>query len=143
MEIVTALVIALVLSALFSSKYRAQQAYIPLLVFFTILFLVVLAGQLWITPFGPVWWGVAWLPLFFIGLIFAFILMAATPFPTSGRKSVKEEIREEEATGIAIGLFTWLLLIALVVAIVTGYYRRSGAPQPVRDMNDLTSAEYE
>lgn len=141
MEVVTALIIALVLSALFSSRYRSADSFVPLMIFFVILFMVVLAGQLWITPFGPVWWGISWLPLFFIALIFAFMLVAAAPFPNSRKKSVKEEIKEKEATGVAIGIFTWMLIIALVIAIVTGYYKRT--INPVKNIDQITSSHYE
>jgi small-conductance mechanosensitive channel len=141
MEVVIAFVVALVISALFSSRYRSAGSYVPLLVFFVILFMAILAGQFWLTPFGPVFWGISWIPLFFVGLIFAFVLVAAAPFPGSRRKTVKEEIAEEEATGVAIGIFTWLLIIALIIAVVTGYYKRTD--EPVRDIKNITSKDYD
>ncbi len=89
-------------------------------VFFLIIFLATWTGQLWIAPFGPVGWGIAWIPLFIVSLFFSFLIFALIPpIPISK----KEEVNDEKGAAIAIGVFFWIIFIFLIVSIVVGYYR--------------------
>jgi small-conductance mechanosensitive channel len=67
--------------------------------------------------------GVSVMPIFVVGLIFAFILAAVT---VPSRKVVKNmEIKEDVPSDarVAISIFFWIVLILLVLAIITGYVR--------------------
>ena len=124
MGIIAALIIAVILTGVFSSRYRGGTSVLPLVIFFFILFLAALTGQYWVSPFGPVVWGVAWVPIILITIIFAFLLTAVDSrkkkkyFPTKG-----ELKQEETVAAVTIGVFTWIVLVALLIAAITGYYR--------------------
>jgi hypothetical protein len=89
-------------------------------IFFLIVFLATWAGPLWITPFGPLVWGVAWLPMFLISFFFWFLILALIPpLPPPSTNTTTAE----EASFAAIGLFYWIILILLIASIAIGYYR--------------------
>lgn len=92
MSILAAFFIALFVSALFSSPYWSKGASMaPLAIFLFVLFLAGIAGGYWIVPFGPVMWGVEWLPLLSIIFVVAILFSAPPPhhrtIATSGEKT--------------------------------------------------------
>src|SRR5436309_1100401 len=117
MTILIAFVIALIVSLLFSPREKGATIA-PLIVFFLVLFFAALAGGYWIVPFGPLIWGVAWMPLVFIVLVVAALFAAPSPYVRSTKNS------EQAASGMAaIGALTWILLLALLAAFFAGIYR--------------------
>ena len=120
MSIFAAFIIALLFSLLFSSGYRKGGSIVPLGMFFLILFMATLAGHHWIIPFGPILWGVAWLPLIFIGIISALLFLAPSPRTKIRAADVKAEDAYSEVTGISI--FIWILFIVFLIAVIAGYY---------------------
>jgi hypothetical protein len=118
--IFAALVVAIVLTVIFSGSYRHNGPFGGLLFFFLILFLASWAGQLWIHPITPFIWGIGWVPLVFVAFLMSFILTAAAG--TGGRKLTEKEKEEIESSISAVGIFFWVLLLVLLIAIVTGYY---------------------
>ena len=122
-EIVAALLMALIITVFFSGVLKHSGPWDAIWLVFITIFLASWAGYLWINPFGPMVMGVSIMPIFVVGLIFAFILAAVT---TPKQRVVKDlEIKEEVPadTKVAIGIFFWIVLILLVVAIITGYWR--------------------
>jgi hypothetical protein len=114
-----ALVITLIVTLLISIFSRRPLS--GLWVFFFIVFLATWAGQLWITPFGPVLWGVAWVPLLIITVFFwLFILALLPPLPPSQANPPVDEVAGSSAV---MGLFLWIILIILVLSIIAGYFR--------------------
>lgn len=113
-----ALVLTLFIIALFALALKKPLRGFSL--FFLIVFLITWTGQLWITPFGPVAWGIAWIPLIFICLLFSFLILAlsSTVTPRKARNTDKED-----APVIAAGVFFWLLLVVLIISIGLGYYK--------------------
>lgn len=119
MGIVAALCIALILSILFSRK----RPFGATALFFFIVFIAVTAASYWIIPFGPVYQGVAWVPLLLIGVVCAFLIMI--PAPVTTRNSNNDASVPVAATGI----FVWLLFLLLAFAAVSGFYRsRNNVP---------------
>jgi len=114
MGILAVFIIALLISLLFSSGYRNRPSIVPFIIFFLVLFMAGLAGRFWIVPYGPLLWGVAWIPLFFLVLLFAF-LFSAPPLHT--RRSDRAEAAE------AISIFVWLLFCVLLIAVIAGFLR--------------------
>lgn len=121
MGILAALIIALLVSLIFSAIYR-NGPLSSLLIFFLILFMGGMAAQFWIVPFGPVVWGVAWLPLLFIVLIFAFLFSTPVPFQRNATKADEKNTIAAPVV-LALNIFIWALLVLLLVAVVAGYYR--------------------
>lgn len=122
-EIVAALLMALIITVFFSNVLKHKGPWGAIWLVFITVFLSSWAGYLWINPFGPMVLGVSIAPIFVVGLIFAFIL-AAVSVPqrrTVQNLSIKEDVPED--TKVAIGIFFWIVLIILIIAIAIGYYR--------------------
>jgi hypothetical protein len=99
--------------------------------FFFVIFLFSWGGGLWITPFGPTGWGVAWMPFLFMGFFVTLLLLAATPRSARERSAakgkaiettnLKERTAEERLVETGVNVFLWLLIVFLVVVIVCNY----------------------
>jgi hypothetical protein len=94
--------------------------------FALLLFLFTWAGGAWVRPYGPVSQGYAWLPFLFFGLFFAFLIAAAVPpRPPRNRREAIRQARAEneavEATSMALGIFFWILLVGLILALILRY----------------------
>jgi len=113
-----ALLIAFLLCLLFVALSPERRPFRFLFWFFLIIFLSGWAGQLWIFPFGPLVWGVAFLPLIFIAVIVALLIIAISP----PMPPIKNDVPENTSV-FALGMFFWLLLVILIVSIIVGYYR--------------------
>jgi hypothetical protein len=80
-------------------------------------------GGAWAAPVGPPLWGGYWLPLAFMGLLIALILVAAAPAPRSTVEiedpaAERKEVRQAET---ALEIFSWILLITMILAIISRY----------------------
>ncbi|MFW5752337.1 MAG: hypothetical protein ACOCW8_03260 [bacterium] len=114
-----AIVIALLVGALFYYVFRTAG---PWGSFWTILLILLLAGlaaAIWVEPTGPQMYDVAWIPILFVILLFAILLAAATP-ARSTRNLPPETEAELQSDVAAIGGFFWLLLIILAIAVIIG-----------------------
>jgi hypothetical protein len=123
MVFLTSFIIAVLFSLiLLSSIGRKKDAsLLPIIVFFMVLFFAGIAGGFWIVPFGPVLWGVSWLPIFLVILFVT--LMVAIPPPHRPKAKASNTDPEASATFAAIGFFTWMLLLLLIFAAIAGIYR--------------------
>jgi hypothetical protein len=116
MEILGAFIISLVIALLFV-PFRKDGPAAPLIVFFLILFMAALAANYWVVPFGPIMWGVSWLRILFVVLIFALLFSVVPPVRASSRKDA-----QDAAGAAAISVFVWMLWLLLLVAIIAGFY---------------------
>jgi hypothetical protein len=112
-----ALLIALLLTFIFSGSYRHRGPFRGLLIFFLILFLAAWSSQIWINPIGPLGWGVSWVPLIFVSLFVSLILVAA-----AGPVDRKTSNAEIDSSIAAVGAFFWFLILILLIAVVAGYF---------------------
>src|SRR5438045_665318 len=120
MTIFAAFIIALFIALLFAPGYRKGN-YTPLVIFFFVLFLAGVASQYWVTPFGPVWYGIAWMPTLFIILIFTLLFAAPSPYERNNiSKASNEEKHISSAAEASISIYIWLLFTILLVAIIVG-----------------------
>lgn len=86
---------------------------------FLILLFAMWAGGAWLPPWGPVWYGTAWLMFLLVGLVISLLILAiATPIrsPRPPRKTDAEEV-----VGTVFGIFFWILMIGLFVAVLVRY----------------------
>ncbi|MBN2537396.1 hypothetical protein JXB37_03865 [candidate division WOR-3 bacterium] len=116
-----ALVVALVLTAIFGAGFRRHRWGAPLVLFFLVLFLATLAIGVWVEPFGPVLWGVPWLAFAFIGVVLALLLAALIPPPA---RPVRLPAPESGPVAVAAGVFNafvWIALIVLLFAVIARY----------------------
>lgn len=123
-DLLLALVIALVIGAVFVFGFRREGALPGVLIFLLVLFLLTWAGGVWITPFGPTLWGSFWLPFLLVAIIVALVLTAFPP-PDRQRSTVKLVSEEEQAAveteATALNVFFWVLIAILGVVILLGY----------------------
>jgi hypothetical protein len=97
--------------------------------FFMVIFLFSWGGGSWVHPFGPTGWGVAWLPIVFMGIFMALLLTAATPRANRSRtrstnqvlvapKTKAKTIAELEMVA-TVDLFFWAFILVLGFLIVS------------------------
>lgn len=120
-EIVAAFVVALVLTLFFTTVLRTRGPWGSWWLVFIVIFLSAWAAHLWINPIGPMVLGVSIVPIFIVGLIFAFVLAASSiPVVTSAKNG---DTTTGDPGATAISIFFWILVLILVVAIASGYFK--------------------
>lgn len=129
-----ALLMALIVGAIFFYGLGRRGPWGTFWTFLLVLFFAAWAGSLWLQPIGPVFWGYAWLPLLFWVFIVALLISVAAGEDRSTSRydqtsktdatktnATRTEVTEAEAgTAVALGLFFWILLGFLIVAILIG-----------------------
>lgn len=115
-------VFALIVGSIFFYVFRSTGPWGSFWSFLLILILVGLAADAWITPVGPYYQGVSWIPVMFVILLFALFIAAATPVRRRPAKSLEAEIEEEETARIAFGGFFWVLMVFLFIAAIWGLF---------------------
>ena len=121
-----AVIVALILSLILVRGVRKGGAWPGFLLAALFIFLAAWAGGVWISPFGPAVWDQALLPFIVAGLIAALIIAAV---PIAGRQETSVQFSEEKRENVegtpspmaAIGIFFWILLVILALAILLGY----------------------
>lgn len=129
--IIAVILVAILISALFYYGFNARGPWGSFWTFLLALLLIVWAASIWVRPLGPVYWGVAWIPLIFIGFIFALLLAAVPTYDTRTRTEARADIpadeaelearSEADAAAVAVGWIFWTFIIILLVAIIIGY----------------------
>lgn len=130
-DVLGAIIIAIFISLIFYFALGVRGPWGTFWTFLLVLLFVIWAASLWVTPVGPVYWGIAWIPLLFVGLVFALLLAA---IPTSREEEIEttrtdidlsqEEIerrRDTNRRAATITGFFWVFLLILLIAIIFGY----------------------
>jgi len=118
---------ALILSALLGwglgwrHPARTDAFGASFLFLFLVLLLVMWAGGAWLHPWGPVLYGSSWLAFLLIGLL-AVLFILAVASPPARRRIPRKEAEEAVAESAAFGLFFWLLILGLLVALIAAYW---------------------
>jgi hypothetical protein len=125
LDFLFAFVIGLFLVLLFSALFRNRTPWGSFWLFLLIVVLITWAGGIWVDPFGPTLFEVAWLPFLLIG-VFVIILLAATvpARPPATRVEAIEQAREAEAAGSVLAgltIFFWIVIVFSLVAILLAY----------------------
>jgi hypothetical protein len=123
MNFLVAFMLALLISLGFSRSYRGESSGMPVIFMFVLLVLAGLAAQYWVMPFGPVVWGISWMPLVATVLIFTMLLITPSPYQGRRPRDKKEIIQNEVKAAATISVFMWLLLLLLIVSVLVGYFR--------------------
>ena len=113
---------ALILSFIF--KRHAPGPFGGVLYFFAIMFFFTLAIGAWIHPVGPMFRNVPWLGI--LGGAFLIMLLIAELLPHKEKAVyikkradlIKEENKDEEVLEKEFGILIWVIIIALIIAII-------------------------
>lgn len=125
--ILGALLLAVLLTVVFSRSFRHRGPWGGLFLFGLIIFLAAWSAQIWIHPIGPTAFGISWAPFTFFGFLIAILLIASASSTGKVSRQKTEPLSAEEAAPLfAIGIFFWLLLIFFLFVIIFGYYIRPG-----------------
>ena len=132
MEFLAAFILAFLITLIFAMGYRGSGSTLTqIAVLFFILFMAGIAGQYWIVPFGPVLWGISWLPMLFIVLVVTLLFAAPPPYPVNTRKTT--DPGKDNPAKVAIGVGIWIILLALLMAAIIGYNK---TPSRLKDKNN-------
>jgi hypothetical protein len=128
-EVVFALGIAFVMTAVFAVWLRRSGPWASYLIYFAIIFLGSWAAGVWLAPIGPTLMGFYYTPALIFGLVFA-LLLAATAAPRSrrGARERGEQLPRDRYRYIEdrarYGFFFFALMFVFAVAIIAGYFYR-------------------
>jgi hypothetical protein len=123
MEALFALVMALLFTLIFTMGFQRRGPWSSIVVFFLVVFLAAWAGSLWISPAGPAFVGIFWVPIVAVAFIFAVLLSTLLPRrpPTQHVETISQVKQEEKARERIYDAFFWMLVIGLAVIILLGY----------------------
>lgn len=129
LELLVAFLVSAVLSAIFALATWKRGKRKGLIWLFLIIFFATWAGGLWMRPFGPTLWGIHWLSFLHVGVVVALILAASHsgPRPRSRNETIEmlEKMRQrrevEQVAWITLTIFFWVLMLALLSAILFRY----------------------
>ena len=86
-----------------------------------------IASQYWITPFGPVLYGISWMPLLIIILIFTFLFAAPSPYERRNISKTNNEKQTASTAVAAMRIYLWLLFTILFIAIIVGVLTKTAS----------------
>jgi hypothetical protein len=131
-EIIFALIIAFAISIIISLALRRHGPRSGFFLLYVTIFLITLAGGLWLSPAGPYARGIYWLPFIVVGGLGSYILYLKAPRkpPHSREETIEtleriaESKRLEKLTYMTFDLFFWILLVFLLAVILFHYFRK-------------------
>lgn len=126
LQIFFTILLALLVGSFFYYVFKYTGPWGSFWTFLLVLIVAGFAGSVWIEPFGPALYHVAWVPILIVILLFALLLAAATPSNYRVGYSRREHIpeaREEDAPVLAISAVFWIFLIGLLIAALIGIFR--------------------
>lgn len=134
MEAVAAILIAAIIFLVLFYAFSSRRIWGKWWVLFLILFLFIWAASFWLVPLGPVYGGIAWSSLIYIGLILGILVLAIKAKDTTStekngtsrekRNQTKEEKKATKGIKTLLWVFTGLLLFAIVLGYI-GLLRNS------------------
>ena len=114
-DLVVALIVGLIIVSIVSRAFGTKGPWGSLLWFFLVVSLFAWAGGVWLVPFGPMFWGIGWLPIIIMGFLVSLILTAASPRTPRWRKASKEEVTSEAGTRAVVDVIFWVVIICLLI----------------------------
>lgn len=131
-QIIFALTVAILVSFIISFALRREGPRTGFFLMFLAVFLITLAGGLWLQPSGIKGKEFIWLPFIVVGALGSYILYLKAPRkpPQSRRETLEtlDQVAEskelEKLTYFTFDLMFWVLLI-LLFAVIIFYYLRT------------------
>ena len=131
-EVIFAFLIALAISIIVGLALRREGPRTGFFLMFVMIFLITLAGGLWLSPAGPYTREVYWLPFIVVGALGSYILFLRAPRrPPHSRRETLDELDRiaeskqlEKLTYMTFDLFFWIIFVLLLAAILLRYLRK-------------------
>ena len=114
-DLFVALIVGWIIVSIVSRAFGTKGPWGSLLWFFLVVSLFAWAGGVWLVPFGPMFWGIGWLPIIIMGFLVSLILTAASPRTPRWRKASKEEVTSEAGTRAVVDVIFWVVIICLLI----------------------------
>ena len=129
LEIITALVIAFLLTLFCWAVHGKQGRKGGLVWHFMVIFLTTWAGGIWLRPLGPSVLGIHWLNFLMAGVVVTLIIeVYGSHHVPRGRQetlemlaNVEREKKMEEVAYVTLTVFLWVLVAVLAGLIVVRY----------------------
>jgi len=131
-EVVFALIVALSFAFIISIALRREGPRTGFFLMFFTIFLITLAGGLWLQPPGSYSEGLFWLPFIVIGALGSYILYLRAPRkpPHSREETIEtldrlaESKQLEKLTYFTFDLLFWIIFVFLLAVILFYYLRK-------------------
>ena len=114
-DLFVALVVGMIIVSIVSRAFGTKGPWGSLLWFFLVVSLFAWAGGVWLVPFGPMFWGIGWLPIIFMGFLVSLLLTAASPRTPRWRRASKKEVTSEAGTRAVVDVIFWVVIICLLI----------------------------
>ena len=114
-DLFVALVVGMIIVLIVSRAFGTKGPWGSLVWFFLVVSLFAWAGGVWLVPFGPMFWGIGWLPIIIMGFLVSLILTAASPRTPRWRRASKEEVTSEAGTRAVVDIIFWVVIICLLI----------------------------
>ena len=121
-DLFVALVFGLFIVWIVSLAFGTRGPWGSLLWFFLVVSLFAWAGGVWLVPFGPMWGGIGWLPIIFMGILVALLLTAASPRTSRKRVTKQEKATADAESKADVDAIFWILVICLLIFGVGHYW---------------------
>jgi hypothetical protein len=124
--LIAALFLALIVTSLAVAAFRRRGPWGSAWTFFLFMFLALWTSTIYVRHIGPVYYGIAWMPLFFLAIILSVLLIV--PGANEWRdESIKDNTpakdqppRRTEAPAPPARTLFWVITFLLIVAIILG-----------------------
>ena len=126
-QVLVIVLIALGFTGISFLVFRRRGPWGSLWSFFAMVLLGIWVASLWIAPTGPIYWGVAWLPILLVGLVLSLLLISIRSGSKDQRRDQemfreqRHKQRREDRAFRVLNVSFWLLLLALATIVVLGY----------------------
>ena len=126
LQIFFTVLLALLVGSFFYYVFKYTGPWGSFWTFILVLILAGFAASVWIEPFGPPLYNVAWAPILIVILLFALFLAAATPERYRTGYHKKENIPEpgeKDAPVLVLSAIFWVFVAGLLIVSIIGVFR--------------------
>jgi len=125
-QLLFAALIAVFVGSFFYYVFKFTGPWGSFWTFILVLIMAGVAASVWLEPFGPMVYNLAWAPVLFFILLFALLLAAVTPSRYRTRNPAREDLNDistRDVPVLAVSAVFWVFLAALMIATLIGIFR--------------------
>ena len=113
-DLFVALSVGLFVVWIVSLAFGTKGPWDSFLWFFIVVSIFAWAGGVWLVPFGPMWWGIGWLPIILMAFFVSLLLASASPRTRRWRRAAQENANADAGSRVVVDTIFWVLLICLL-----------------------------